>query len=138
MGCIHHSAATFRLFGGELVPDEISLLLGAEPTKAFRKGEETVGKVTGKVRVEKTGSWRLSAARQEPENLEVQINEILEKLTTDLAIWKSLRSRFDIDIFCGLFMASSNDGFAISAELLAALGVRGIRLSFDIYDAQDD
>lgn len=133
MGTIDHSVATLRLFGDDLVPEEISALLCANPTAAFRKGQTINGHVTGNVRIAKTGSWRLSAADREPENLEAQIFEILDQLTQDLGVWKSL-SRFQPDLFCGIFMGSSNDGLPLSAKALLALGQRGVALRLDIYD----
>lgn len=136
MGVIDHSIATLRFFGDDLVPDEITALLGASPTVSYLKGQELVGSKTGTVRIAKTGSWRLSATRREPEDLEVQIMEILNQLTQDLSTWELL-SRFQPDLFCGLFMGSSNDGLPLSAKVLLSLGQRGIALGLDIYDVGD-
>jgi hypothetical protein len=133
MGAIDHSVATLRFFGDDLVPDEITALLGASPTVSHRKDQELVGSKTGIVRIAKTGSWRLSAARREPEDLEAQILEVLGQLTQDLGVWESL-SRYEPDLFCGLFMGSSNDGLPLSAKVLLSLGQRGIALGLDIYD----
>ena len=136
MGVIDHSIATLRFFGDDLVPDEITALLGASPTVSYHKDQELVGSKTGTVRIAKTGSWRLSAARREPEDLEAQILEILGQLTQDLSVWESL-SRYQPDLFCGLFMGSSNDGLPLSAKALLSLGQRGIALGLDIYDVGD-
>lgn len=133
MGVIGHSVVTLRFFGDELVPDEITALLGADPTVSYRKGEELVGSKTGILRTAKTGSWRLSAARREPEDVDAQILEVLGQLTQDLGVWESL-SHFEPDLFCGLFMGSSNDGLPLSAKALLSLGQRGIALGLDIYD----
>ena len=136
MGVIDHSLATLRFFGDDLVPEEITALLGANPTVSYRKGQELVGSKTGIVRIAKTGSWRFSAARREPEDLEAQIMEILDQLTQEPSAWESL-SRFQPDLFCGLFMGSSNDGLPLSAKVLLSLGQRGIALGLDIYDVGD-
>jgi len=137
MAVFDHSMATLRFFGDELVPDEISALLGATPTQSHYKGQELVGSHSGAKRIAKTGSWRLRAADRKPEDLEGQVFEILEQLTQDLSIWASL-SRFQPDLFCGLFMGSSNDGISLSAKALLALGERGITLGLDTYDEGDD
>jgi len=89
------------------------------------------------VRIARTGSWRFSAARREPEDLEAQIFEILDQLTGDLAVWQSL-ARSRPDLFCGLFMGSSNDGVSLSPRVLLALGERGIELGLDIYEADEE
>ncbi len=49
----------------------------------------------------------------------------------------ALASRFDIDLFCGWFMAGGNEGVELSPATLLALGERGIRLGIDLY-APDD
>ncbi|OFS93315.1 hypothetical protein HMPREF3113_11340 [Stenotrophomonas sp. HMSC10F06] len=137
MAAFDHSLAALRFFGDELVPDEISALLGANPTVSYQKGQELVGSRTGVKRVAKTGSWRLEAAPREPEDLEAQTFEILEQLTQDLTIWASL-ARFEPNLFCGLFMGSGNDGISLSGKALLAIGQRGIELGLDIYDAVED
>ncbi|WP_312786176.1 DUF4279 domain-containing protein [Stenotrophomonas indicatrix] len=137
MPAFDHSLVTLRFFGSDLLPDEISALLGATPTASYHKGQELKGSQSGVVRVARTGSWRLDAERREPEDLEAQIFEILDQLTGDLAIWASL-ARFRPDLFCGLFMGSSNDGVSLSPRVLLALGQRGIELGLDIYDAEEE
>ena len=137
MGVLNHSLATLRFFGDDLIPENITMALGSTPTKACFKGEELVGQSTGKVRIAKTGSWRLNADRREPEDLESQIFELLDKLSDDLAVWASL-SRFTPNLFCGIFMGSSNDDLPLSAKALLALGERGIALNLDIYDFDDE
>jgi hypothetical protein len=137
MGALDHSAATLRLFGDDLVPGEISALLGVSPTESHAKDETITSRTTVDVRIARTGSWRLRASRREPEDLEGQIFEILDSLPSDPEVWAQLR-RFEPHFFCGLFMASGNDGMCLSAKALLALGQRGIGIGLDIYDANDD
>ncbi len=124
--------------GDDLDPDEISSLLGGEPTFSQRKGDQIIGKVTKRVRVAKSGMWSISVSDREPGDLDGQIAEILNPLTQDLEIWKDVVSRYRADLFCGLFMGSGNDGLSLSPESLLALGSRGIMIDFDIYNACAD
>ena len=133
MASLDRTAASLRIFGDDLVPKEITLVLGHEPSDAEIKGQAIVGKSTGKIRVANTGSWRLSATKQSPGNLDAQIEEILSKLSSDLSVWKNLSERYQVDLFCGLFLNGGNEGLAISPKSLAALGLRGIELGLDIY-----
>ena len=137
MTIAHHSAACLRLFGDDLDPAEVTRLLGGDPDRAERKGDERTGK-SGHVYIAKQGSWRLRAIRREPESLEAQVWELLGQLTQELSAWSSLRSRFQIDLFCGIFMGSGNDELLLSPQALAALGQRGIELRLDIYDSSED
>jgi hypothetical protein len=77
------------------------------------------------------------ADRAEPKNLDGKIIWLLSQVSDDLDVWKSLVQTYDVDIFCGLFMQSNNDGVSLSSEVLLMLGQRGIELGMDIYDAGD-
>jgi len=138
MGALAYSQVTLRIFGDDLIPEDVSNLLGAKATKSKKKGDEKVDKVSGKVRIAKTGSWHLNAEKREPEDLNAQIEEILSQLTSDLAIWEKLCQSYKVDMFCGLFMGNWNDGLSLSPETMQALGQRGVVLSLDIYNGSDD
>ncbi|MEL7255985.1 MAG: DUF4279 domain-containing protein [Pseudomonadota bacterium] len=134
---LSRSAVSLRFFGDDLEPEDISHLLGAEPLKSERKGDEIVGRVTSQKRFAQTGGWRLSAERRAPGDLDVQIAEILDQLTDDTDVWKDLTNRFRADVFCGLFMTESNEGVSLSNATLQALATRGLEIDFDIYDGSD-
>lgn len=131
------SAVTLRIIGDDLLPHEITDLLGVSPTRAQTKGDEIVGKTTGQIRIAKAGMWRLSTLDREPEDIDGQIREILSLTTSDLAVWRNITERYRADLFCGLFVRVSNEGLSISAASLEALGARGIELSLDIYGGSD-
>jgi DNA-binding FadR family transcriptional regulator len=138
MGPVHRSAATLRIAGDDLVPAEISRLLGYQPTAVQAKGDRLIHPQTGAARTASSGMWHLKAAQRAPEDLDAQINELLSRLTDDLEIWRDLAARYDVDLFCGLFLAQWNEGLTLSATSLTALGVRHIELALDIYGAEDE
>ncbi|KUM53038.1 hypothetical protein AR688_03680 [Rheinheimera sp. EpRS3] len=138
MGALEYSQATLRIFGEDLIPEDVSNLLGAKATKSKKKGDEVVGKVSGKVRIAKIGSWHLHAEKREPEDLNAPIAEILSQLTSDLAVWERLCQNYKVDMFCGLFMGNCNDGLSLSPEIMLALGQLKIVLDLDIYSGSDD
>ncbi|WP_369977562.1 DUF4279 domain-containing protein [Xanthomonas bundabergensis] len=120
------------------MPAEVTALLGCEPTHAFAKDDVRIGKKTGNRYVEKTGRWSVFAADRHPEDIAAQISEILGKLSADPAVWDLLASRFTLDILCGVFMGSSNDGLELSPSVLGELSRRGVSLCLDIYDNSED
>lgn len=138
MAVLSGSAASLRFFGDDLDPDELTLLLGHQPTNSERKGQEIVGKITGSKRMARSGGWRLSAERREPGDLDAQISEVLGQLTDDMSIWQDLTSRFRADVFCGLFMEEGNEGISLSNETLQRLAERGLTIDFDIYGSSDE
>lgn len=132
MGALHESAAMIGFYGDDLDPLEISEGLGGQPTVGVRKGASWLTP-SGREKVAPTGSWRLNADNREPADLNGQINELLDGLTSDLAVWRSLSTRFEGQVFCGLFLASTNEGFALRPETLSRLSERGLLIDFDIY-----
>ena len=132
MAHLQRAVATLRISGDDLLPDEVSGLLGAAPTLSHTKNQE-IDLPSGRSRITKFGIWSLSAADTEPEDLDSQVAEILGQLTADLTVWHDLGKRFDIDLFCGWFLGCSNEGVDISPQAMLALGERGIRLGLDIY-----
>ena len=119
--------------GVGLVPAEISRALGCQPTSCHARGDTIAGKRTGSSRTATSGLWLLAAAERWPADLDGQIVEILGKLTPDLAKWAQITTGTKLDLFCGLFLDGDNEGLAVSAANLAALGQRGIALNLDIY-----
>lgn len=138
MAHVQRSVVTLRIGSEDLIPDEITKLLGATPTHTQTKGEQIVGRKTGHVRIAKMGMWRLCAKDREPEDMDGQIEELLRQTTSDLAVWRSIGEKHEIDLFCGLFLGVSNEGMSLSSKSLAALGERGIQLALDIYSGDDE
>jgi hypothetical protein len=138
MAQLQKSAVTLRIMGDDLIPDEVTKLLGASPTHAETKGDKIFGKKTGHVRIAKTGIWRLCAGDREPEDMDGQIREILSQLPDNLSVWQSITKKYDAELFCGLFMRVSNEGLTISSQSLAALRMRGIEMGLDIYAGDDN
>jgi len=69
----------------------------------------------------------------ENDSLDDGIRMLLARLPSDRGVWASLTSNYSVDIFCGLFLASSNRGFGISPEVSALLSDRGLEVGFDVY-----
>ena len=133
MARLAQSTATLRVCGDDLVPEEITRLLGCPPSSSFAKGDVVRGKNTGREYVKRSGLWRIEANEREPEDLDAQVSELLSRVTQDLSVWADLARRFEIDLFCGLFMQTSNEGTDVSSSTLRALGERGIMLALDVY-----
>jgi len=137
MAVISKTKATLRIQGEDLIPEDITNMLGCQPTHSQEKGEALVGKNTGRKREAKFGMWRLSASAEIPGDLNAQITEIISMLSQDINCWIELSDNYDIDLFCGLFMEKGMEGIDISAKNLKALGQRHIELSLDIYGPDD-
>jgi hypothetical protein len=124
------SFAWLRIVGEDLVPDEVTRLLGCEPTRAWSKGEVFRSKRTGRERVERVDTWFLRVEERDPENFNEQIAEILSRLNSRPEAWAYLASHFSITLSGLLDASEENQAFSLSPVTLAALGSRGIKLQF--------
>lgn len=132
MGELHKTAASLRFFGDDLDPEELTRRLGRAPTVGVRKGGIWLTS-RGAEKTAHRGQWRVTVERRSPGDLDGQVAELLSPLSTDLAVWNDLTSRFKADVFCGLFLNEFNEGLSLSLETLKALGLRGLSLDLDIY-----
>lgn len=69
---MHKSAVCLRIFGDDLLPDEITLALRCAPTIAQRTGG-SIRYQSGRERVVQCGNWRLEAGTAEPEDVNGQV-----------------------------------------------------------------
>ena len=130
-GPVDRWKVALRVFGEELDPDRISVLLGCEPSSAARKGNP----------FPKKGRWLLEIQSDdchENEDLDDGIRMLLARLPSDADLWLSLTNAYAVDMFCGVVLKSSNRGFAISAEVSRLLSDRNLEIGFDVYFEPDD
>ena len=137
MATLKRCRAALRVFGSDLIPEELSRLFDHAYTKGWIKGYQ-YSTSSGAVVVKKTGAWILDAEPTESADFDGQISRLLGDIDLSLDDWASLASRFEMDIFCGWFMHESNEGIAVSAKTLRDLGDRNIALSVDMYAPLDD
>ena len=136
-GELLHCRVTLRIKGETLDPEEITRLLGADPTRSRKKGD-----IRPHPRwhiEERAGSWQLESSLEPGIALEQHINTLLDKVTSDLSVWTELAVRFGMDLYCGLFLDSWNRGLELSPETLQRITERHLTLGLDIYsDWTDD
>ncbi len=145
-GPIDEVRVSLCLYGDDLAPDEVTGLLGCEPTQAARKGEPLIKKSrcrirtlpsqqrvpsSRKPRISRIGVWILSG-EWSATDIEEQVSALLQRVSDDLAVWNQL-SRYRLKITCGLSLRAWNRGLELSSELLQQLAARHLGLSFDIY-----
>jgi hypothetical protein len=55
-----------------------------------------------------------------------------------MAVWAELAGRYQMDVFCGVFLDHLNEGFELSPATTSALGARQLTVGFDIYGHCED
>ncbi|MBC7622203.1 MAG: DUF4279 domain-containing protein [Aeromicrobium sp.] len=138
MAALHRAVASLNLSGDDLNPEKITEMLGAKPSRAWRKGDDIRMRPDLAPKFARQGHWSKRATPTEPENLDAQVIELLDGLTKDIRVWQQLSEQFRISVFCGWFMSDANEGVEIAPSTLLLLGERGIRLDLDIYSPDDD
>jgi hypothetical protein len=134
-GPIEWFKITLRVSGADLIPGEVTQILGSKPDMETEKGKPVYGNDGAIKRVARHGSWHLILRPEDTDEWDCgeAVEEFIRRLPSDLKIWKLLSSRYAIDFFVGLTMNSKNKGFSLSPEVMSYLGERGIEIDFDVY-----
>ncbi|MDH7971955.1 DUF4279 domain-containing protein [Sphingomonas sp. AR_OL41] len=132
MGSLHRTIALLGFDGDDLDPAEITARLGAAPTVAVSKGGKWLTSATT-AEIATTGRWRLDADGNDSINLDGQIIALFATLSGDLAAWRALSACYNGRVFCGLFLATGNEGVILQPSTLLQIGERGLLLDLDIY-----
>ncbi len=132
-GPIGRIAVSLRVAGDALDPAEVTRLLGVQPDIAARKGDRV--QRGDRTVAQHSGSWIYALGNgSSPEwDLDDAIATLLGRLPADLMVWDDLGRRFRLDLFCGLFLGSPNQGCVLRPSTLRLMADRGLKLSLDIY-----
>ncbi|MHA7840165.1 MAG: DUF4279 domain-containing protein [bacterium] len=136
MAAIARVRVSLRVFGDGLEPDEVSALLGREPSRSHRKGDPV--RADRKGGVEPTGVWILDSHLSEKCEIEEHVESLLASVSNDVDEWSSLTDQFSASILCSAFLDQYNEGFEISPRLSQALAERGLVIDYDIYSGDPE
>jgi hypothetical protein len=131
---LQRASVTLLIHGDDLVPEELTALLGREPEIGVRKGQTFVAQ-RSRVSIARTGKWILGTGYREPPSIDTQIRELLNSLPAGLDIWSDLTARFDCLLTVGVYFADDSwtGGILLEAQTLRMLGERGLAIDFDMY-----
>jgi hypothetical protein len=135
LAAIARVRVSLRVFGDSLEPEEVSALLGREPTRFHRKGEKCSADGSS---IEPTGAWILDSGLSEKSEIEEHVEALLSLVSNDSDEWASLTSRFSASILCSAFLDQYNEGFELSPRLAQSLADRGLVIAFDIYSGDPE
>jgi hypothetical protein len=127
---------SLRVFGDGLEPEEVSALLGRDPTRCHRKGDPMGGE-NGSA-LEPTGAWIADSELSERAEIEEHIETLLSSVSNDSDEWEQLTQRFSASVLCSAFLDQYNEGFELSPRVARSLADRGLVIAFDIYSGDAD
>lgn len=119
-----------RVTGADLDPDRITRMLGANPTRAARKGEEIDR--DGVPVPQRTGTWSYALPASPEWELGDAIDTLLEQLPADPALWESLAGWADVAVVCGLYVQDIDRAADLEPDTLARLAERRLSLRIEI------
>ena len=122
--------AYFRIVGEELPINEITELLGVNPTESWNKGEP--GEYNS---CRPDSAWCLhSPLPQSNANLERHIESLLSLLEPRTAQIKELGERYETYLVCvGYYDSLSSPGLFLPRGLVASIASMGLAIDADLY-----
>lgn len=125
------------IFGDDLIPEEVTELLGIEPSQSYKKGDE---RPRGS-QYYRTGGWLLKSGEVQigdSREGEEKFEEWLSKLPGNKSAWESLASRFEVKARLIGYTDQWNADYTISAAALNELSKRGLPLMIDPFLSLDE
>lgn len=137
-GEVERAELCLRVLGEDLDPSEITALMLQMPSRSRRKGDPVISQATGKpFRISKLGSWIFNYEPLAEETVGEAIATLLGQLPDDEELWKSLTTRFKVDLICDVFVRGVNQGLEIAPAVIQLLARRNITLGIDIFAEPD-
>lgn len=124
---------TLRISADDLIPEQVTDLLAVQPSASKRKGDLVGPTGAANAPRARMGSWSLKAAIEPGANFEHEVQRLLQSLPSEPVVWETLRSRYRLELFCGVFLRNWNRGMELSPSLLQEIARRGMSLGLDIY-----
>jgi hypothetical protein len=124
---------SLQLFGNDLVPEEVSRLLGLQATESAVRGSKTVAP-SGKIRVAPTGRWILeSRGKICSTDAERHVKWVMDQLDATGLMPINIPGVSRATIYCFWLSATGNGGPQFSPAVLGRLAKYQLPLGFDIY-----
>jgi hypothetical protein len=129
---------SIEIRAADLVPEEVTTLLGVTPTLTRQKGKPWIA-ASGKEMIGKIGRWALELSAEETDewDLPEAVRLLLSRLPPEPTIWKELASRAEIRLSAAVFLERFQQGLSFDSALLKFLAEREIALDLSVYAGDD-
>ena len=131
-GDLQDSRATLCLYSPKLNVAKVTASLRCAPTNALAKGQ--LRHPPHGCGPSPVGRWFLEAPR--PLGFVEKLQYLLDATPKTVTTWRRLVKNHDVQLRCGIFLHSWNEGFELPAHMVAEIGARGWKLGLDIYSAE--
>ena len=132
MDNLQRATVSVSINGDDLVPSEITTLLGKAPRLGVCKGDVFLASY-GKHIEAKTGKWQFGGEWESPPNLDKQITNVLAELTEDVSAWSEVTRRFECYLSVGGYFHDWTGGITLQPKTMKLLADRNLTIDFDLY-----
>lgn len=131
--------AKFRIFGDEVVPADVTAVMGIDPDRVASKGEPLNWAGIRADRIAGTGVWLIESAPCEAASLEVHLRWLLARIEPVASGLKEAveRSGGTAEFLCKWFLESFNEEQEFEPDTLARIARLGATLRFDTWSSVD-
>jgi hypothetical protein len=135
-GTCKATSASFRVIHRDLNPADVTLLLGMQPTWAYKRGDSRGERETSAPR----GIWGFSTedmvvSRDLRRHLDMLVDQLYDKVEQ----LNELRSRgYQLDVFCDWIRSGGTGGPTLSPRNMAGLSRLGLKIGFEFWSVDED
>jgi hypothetical protein len=133
---LQRASVTLLIHGDDLLPQELSVILGVQPEIGVQKGETFMSRGRpGSAVTASTGKWIVGTGYRDPPNIDEQITMLLRSLPESADIWTELTTRFDCCVTVGAWFTKDSwtGGLVLQPKTLGMLAERRLAIDFDMY-----
>lgn len=124
------SRAALRISGDTLDPDQITAILGSEPTQSGIKGERFSTRHSA---ARRTSFWLLESPLKDSLPLADHLKWLLDLIEPKRDLIGSVAEKWRVDFFCGFSSENGQGGTTFDSDLLCHLAHLGVPLVLDLY-----
>lgn len=132
MDNLQRATVSVSISGDDLIPSEITALLGEAPRIGVCKGDVFLAS-DGKHIEARTGKWLFGGQWESPPDLDSQITSIFSTLTEDISVWNELTSHFECYLSVGGYFHDWTGGITLQPSTMSLLVERNLAIDFDLY-----
>lgn len=131
-GSFEEFSVSIDFYSMNLDKDEITDLLGVNPTKAWNPNELHPMGNKGNQRMTNWGKWYVSSER-DATDINDKLIALFSACTQDLDAWKHLTQKYEAWVSVAGYMHNWNRCFTLKTETMRLLVERGLEVVFDVY-----
>ena len=127
-GLVDETHVMLGIYGHDLQPEEISIVLGCSATSGHRRGD-----TRGSGPPFTQGAWILKVEGKAPVEPDKLVQGLLSRVLIEPITWEQLVAKYRIRLSFTLFVGAWTRGFELSPTTVERLARLGIVIGFSIY-----